>query len=478
MGIYRPELHFTAERGILQAAAGVLRDGSTSDPSDPTGSGDTWHMFHQYALAPGEPSRWGHAVSDGNPFDWVECNDAIVPAGDETTVRAGAVVASPGGIDLYFTSATEAGSTIQIAHADDLDGDDEDISEEYSASAAFVRRGDAVSDTGGFTSFRSPCVVQGWLSNDDRDRGESGWLMLAVTGPTDAPVVTVLTSEVGADWTVLGALEFDGDPGFDPAGESVVAPRIFRLRDEVDGQIYDVLLLTLERRGPDGGNRDETVYVTGKLDGNEFTVVTPAQVIDHGHDFSRPRTTTYTNGTRERQNRYDRAYLYGSMRRSGRNADLTTEKNWEAAGWAGALTLPRRVTLQHGHLYQTPAPGLPDAVEESRRAKMWTGICEIPVGSSVVAEILDGDGEPAAIVTHSGDTIALDRHDGTPAECGLHDEDEDNITIIVDGSTIEVFAGGGAAVLSSRFWPEGGCSGIRVRSTGDAEIFSEWRRGH
>ena len=472
MSVYRPELHFTADKGILQAAAGVLRDGSSDAPED------TWHMFHQYTLGPGEPSRWGHAVSEGNPFDWVECNDAIVPAGGETGVRAGGVVASPGGVDLFFTSVTGVGTTVQIAYADDLDGIGEDINEDYSASAAFERRGNVVTEPKGFTQFRSPCVVPGWRSNNDRDQGEEGWLMLAVSGAQEEPIVTVLTSADGASWTALGALEYEGDPGFDPQAEQVVAPRIFRLRDEVDGQIYDVLLLTLERRGPDDSRRDETVYVTGTLDGTVFTVVTPAQVLDHGHDFSRPRTTAYTDGTPERRNRYDRAYVYGSMRRSGRNADLTTEKNWEIAGWAGALTLPRRVTLQHGRLYQTPAPGLPDAVEESRRARLWTGICDIPVGSSVIAEILDAAGEPAAVVTHSGDTITLDRLDGTPATSDLHDEDEDNITIIVDGSTIEVFAGGGAVVLSSRFWPEGGCSGIRVRSTGAADIFSEWRRGH
>ena len=32
--------------------------------------------------------------------------------------------------------------------------------------------------------------------------------------------------------------------------------------------------------------------------------------------------------------------------------------------------------------------------------------------------------------------------------------------------------------MSSRFWPAGGASGIRTRTDGDAEIFSEWRRGH
>ena len=62
--------------------------------------------------------------------------------------------------------------------------------------------------------------------------------------------------------------------------------------------------------------------------------------------------------------------------------------------------------------------------------------------------------------------------------CIRDSDDEDNITVIVDGSTLEVYAGGGSVAMSSRFWPENGSSGIRVRANGNAEIYSEWRRGH
>ncbi|SDS21712.1 GH32 C-terminal domain-containing protein [Corynebacterium timonense] len=466
MSVFRPELHITAESGILEGAAGILRH-STPDADD-----DTWHVFYQYKPSPEEASRWGHSCSERNPFDWVECNDAIAPAAGEIAVRAGAVVAARGGVDLYFTSVTESNTSVQIAHADDLNELCDDVNEDYSVSAAFSRRGNVVADAASFTRFRSPCVVPGWVDHDDRDRGQEGWLMLAVTGAGDHPVVVVLSSGDGTAWKALGALEFDGDPGFDPANESIVAPRIIRLRDEVDGQIYDVLLITLERAG-----RDETVYVTGTLRGHCFEVRTPALPIDRGHDFSRPRTTNYTHDSTEVSARFDRAYIFGAMRTAGRGADLTHERNWESEGWAGTLSLPRRVTLQNGRLYQTPAPGLPDAVSEAHNVRLWTGICEIPVGSSVTAEILDASGEPAAVVTHSGDTITVDRLDGSPATSDLHDEDEDSITIIVDGSTLEVFAGGGAVTMSSRLWPEGGCSGIRVRSAGEARIHGEWRRG-
>ena len=166
------------------------------------------------------------------------------------------------------------------------------------------------------------------------------------------------------------------------------------------------------------------------------------------------------------------------MTDSGRGGDPTTEPNWEAEGWATTLSIPRRLTLQGGALYQTPPRGIPDAVAATERARLWTGLCEIPVGEtgSIKAEIIDGDGNVAAVITHSGDEISLDRFDGAPASASLGDDDEDNITILVDSSTIEVFAGGGAVAMSSRFWPSGGAADIRISTDGSAQVLNEWNR--
>ena len=126
--------------------------------------------------------------------------------------------------------------------------------------------------------------------------------------------------------------------------------------------------------------------------------------------------------------------------------------------------------------YQTPAPGLPGAVDATERAILWTGMCEIPVGSSVTVDVLDNAGEVCASIVHSGDKITLDRLDGQPAIAELDDEDEDHISVLIDGSAIEIFAGGGAVTLSSRFWPENGVADIRTTVEGDAEINDQWRR--
>lgn len=461
MTVYRPELHVTAERGILEGPAGVFRSGDEDSR--------VWHMFYQYRPTPDAPSRWGHEMSEDDPFSWLDCSDVIAPAGGETNVRAGSVTASGDGVDLYFSSETAAGNTVQIAHVahvDELCGDDEDDD-----LAAAERVGAVVEDSAGASNFRSPCVVPDWGSAD-REQDHDGWLMLAVSGPVTAPRPVVLTSTDGRDWHLVGPLTFDGDTGVD-LDASLVAPRLVRLRDEVDGEIHDVLFITLERDG-----KDTAVYAVGQLNGSVFRVDTPFTVVDHGHDFTRPRNTNYRPEEATADNLYERAYLYGFMTNTDRAGDPTAEPNWDAEGWANALTLPRRVTLAGGRLYQVPAPGLPDAVDTTDRARMWAGLCEVPSGSSVVVEVLDGAGEPAAVITHDGDTLTLDRLDGTPATASLNDDDEDNITVIVDGSTLEVYAGGGSVVMSSRIWPDGNCYGIRARANDGAAIHSEWRRGY
>lgn len=459
MSNLRPELHVTADKGILDAAAGMLRDG------------DDWHLFYQYEPALDAPTRWAHQFSEGNPFDFYECNDVIAPVGGETRVLAGSVVSTPEGTDLYFTSVTNAGTTIQAARIDEIEALCDDVDEAGEIDTGVRRLGPVVKDMGRFTRFRSPCVVPDWTENTDRDRGQSGWVMLASSGPTENPVPVVLDSSDGASWSLLGPLRFNGDTGLDDDAVTV-APRIIRLRDEEDGDIYDVLFLTLELE--DG---DLSGYLVGTLHETEFTVKTPFRRLDHGHDFTRPRSTNVVRGTQTDDERYAEARIFGLLAATGRGGDPTAQPTWETEGWANALSLPRVVTLAGGELFQTPAQGLPDAVSATERAKLWTGMCDIPVGSSVTVEVLDTNGDVAASITHSGDQITLDRLDGSPATAELSDEDEDHISVLVDGSAIEVFAGGGAVTMASRFWPENGVGELRVTADGDAEIVNQWSRG-
>lgn len=473
--IHRPELHFTPEAGVLEAPAGVLLDG------------DSWHLFYQYKLDVDGTSRWGHTYSSSQPFDWIECDDSLAPVGGETGLRAGAVAAVDGGINLYFTSVTGAGTTVNLASYTGVDDVCEVSDEIGTLDPNVLRRGPIVQDQEGFTRFRTPCVVPDW-DNGDRSEGHSGWLMLALTGESGSATPVILTSTDGTTWTFEGELTFTGeDTGFKSSEAAsnelppVAAPRIIRLRDEVDGEIYDVLFVTLER-----GGTELSGYLVGCLDGTVFNVRTGFQRLDYGHDFTRPRNTNVTPGTIDSDKRYDEATIFGLMSNTGRNDQPAEHPSLKEEGWANALSLPRHLTLQGGMIYQTPARGLPDAVVSTNRARLWTGLLEVPEGSDVEVQLLDGNGAPAAIIKHTGDLLTLDRsvcqsygncYEGEDiATAPLQEDDSDSLTIVVDGSTVEVYADGGQVAMASRVYFDGGCSGIEAKTSGDAEIIRDWER--
>ena len=146
--------------------------------------------------------------------------------------------------------------------------------------------------------------------------------------------------------------------------------------------------------------------------------------------------------------------------------------------------MPRLLSLQGGLVYQTPVPGILSAVSDSNRARSWTGLAEIPADgeSSLTLDILDSEGEVAARVTHRGDRLELDRsmnpyHEGSePAAASLEEADSDSLTVIVDGKTVEIFADSGQVTMASRVYIEGGCSGLRPATTGNAEVANEITR--
>lgn len=459
---YRPELHVTAETGVLNAPAGVLRDG------------DSWHIFYQFQPKLGAPRRWGHVISENGPFDWDECDDVLAPSGEETDVRAGSVVPDNGGANLYFTSVTADGTCIRMAHMGQIT-DSCDLSDTPSALDDTVTRvPPSISDRDEYRNFRSPCVVRDWTATDSRERGHEGWLMLAVAGAISDPKLVILKSADAADWTLEGPLQFTGELGLD-SQSNIVSPRIIRLADEVDGKIYDVLLLTLERDGV-----DQSGYVVGQLSGTDFTVKTPFTRLDHGYDFTRPRNTAYTPGTIREDEIYNQAVLFGLLNGVGRQDNSADHLSIQASDWANVLSLPRVLTLQDGQIFQTPYRGTLDAVASSNRAQSWVGTGDIPEGSSLTLDLKDADGHTAFRIIHNGASLTVDRsmnefHVGDqPRTVELREGDSDTLTVIVDGSTVEVFADGGQAAMASRVYIKGGLSKFDLHTEGEAKIYQSF----
>ncbi|GGG77922.1 GH32 C-terminal domain-containing protein [Corynebacterium pelargi] len=452
---HRPELHVTPEIGILDAPAGALFDGTH------------WHIFAQFRPTADAGARWSHQIAEGSPLNWEICDDVLAPEGEEIKVRAGSVVQTGDETLLYYTSVSPDGDEVHLASIDDLAASTEFVSDEGSSLDQNVRhRGVVLDDRDGFYNFRSPSVRAAFLEGEE----QSGWLMLAVSGSMDEPQLVLLDSQDGVDWKVRGPLSLEGDTGLE--GERLVAPRLIRLKDQVDGQLYDVLILTIERQGIDISG-----YLVGKLEHTTFQAFSPFQRIDFGHDFTRPRITSVPSAVGERMGeRYNSTTLFGFMNGRGRNDTPKQHRTFSEEGWANCLALPRAATLQHRRLYQTPPAGLWEAVELSDRAALWTAVLDVPQGESVSVELVDSQGDVAAVITHRGERLTLDRsmnkvHQGDAvAEAELHEDDTDAITIVVDGPTVEVFADGGQVAMASRVFFEGVCSQFRVHSTERAEV--------
>lgn len=464
---YRPEMHVTSDRGVLMAPAAALIDG------------DCWHLFHQYRPAANAAPRWGHQASWDTPYEWETCDDVLAAEGEETLVRAGSVLSVDNGLNLYFTSVTETGTAVHLARIEDPEATTSDISEDPLALDQNVRRvgevvGNELGAAAGLYDFRSPCVIPGWASETDRAAGLSGWLMLTVTGSQEAPRLAVLRSEDASTWVLEGALRFDGDTGLKEE-TAIVSPRMIRLRDEVDGEIYDILLVTIEHHGVDISG-----YLIGKLTGADFAVTTPFQRIDFGHDFTRPRNTNLSDAG---DPRWQRGVIFGLVNGVGRFDDPTEHLSLEKESWANAISLPRVISLQGGMLFQTPARGLVEAITRTEAARMWTGLCEIPEGSTLSVDIIDAAGEVAARVSHRGSVLELDRsmnkhHQGDAvASAPLAEGDSDSLTIVADGSVVEVFADGGAVAMASRVYIDAAAPTFRVSAEGGARVENSFERG-
>lgn len=456
---HRPELHVSPEQGVLKAPAGALK------------VGENWHIFHQYEPEIGAPARLAHQFAEQLPFDWDICDDVVAAADNERKVRAGSVLAlDDGSVELFFTSCTEEGTSVHVATIADIDDTTDTVSDDALALDQGVRReGQVVGDRDGFVDFRSPCVVARW-----DDHALTGWLMLAVAGQQEKPQLMVLESQDRREWELRGPLTIEGTSGIETV-ERIVSPRIIRLRDEVDSELYDVLLITLEHEGIDISG-----YLVGTLTGTNFQVKTPFTRLDFGHDFTRPRNTNVVVGEATGLPDFSTGTLFGLMNGIGRFDDAREHLSLETEGWVNCLSLPRLATLQDGLIYQTPAPGLPSFVSNSERAAMYSAIIDTSAPSAALrVELVDTNGRVAATVSHLGDSIELDRsmnpeHAGDHvAEGPLVAGDTDAMTIIVDGSTVEVFADGGALAMASRVYFPTQIAEFRVTATGGATIERE-----
>jgi fructan beta-fructosidase len=463
---FRPRLHFTPDEHWM------------NDPNGPVFLDGRYHLFYQYN--PGGnlwgEIAWGHAVSD-DLVEWEELGVAISAQPPDMIFSGSAVhdAAGFGGrctterclVAVYTYHSIEPGSglveqTQHVAYSSD-DG-----------RTFTAYEGNPVVDFD-LADFRDPNVF--WHGPTER------WVM-TVALPVERSIM-ILTSPDLVAWEVASR--------FGPAGATEgiwECPVLLELPIEGTDETAWVLKVDHGAGHVSGGSGGQ--YFVGDFDGRTFVPREPdgpIRWVDWGSDF------------------------YCAMQFSGlpdpvREATwIAWMSNWDYASatpthpWRGAMTLPRSIRLDGGSpamLIQEPPASLAERRRDERRFE-GSSVAEIAeaVGADRGGSVLDielaielggarsvelelaADDTSAVTLRYDADaaTLTLDRSrvaatigsgfaDGDAAPLPLRDGRID-LRIVLDRSSVEVFADGGRVALTNLVFPTEGAEQVRIRSHGE-----------
>lgn len=323
---HRPRCHLTPPHGWLNDPNGLIElDGRV-------------HLFYQHnphAAAWGPPF-WGHVVS-ADLVHWQDRPIALAPEAsppDDGGCWSGCAVDDDGTVTVIYTGVQGGEQTTCLAFGD------ADLDRWRKHAANPVQRAPAdVGITQG--SFRDPFV---WRDGDD-------WAMVIGVSIADRGDALLYRSRDLRDWRLVGPLldlaDRDRWPDESHTWECV---NLFPLGDRW------VLLASL---ATDRALAWPVAFV-GDFDGTRFRS-SSRQRVDWGfHGFYAPLTMRDAGGRR---------LMWGWLQEQRHGDDQ------RAAGWSGAMSFPRELTLEEGRLRQRFAPELRALRETPVRIGelTWTG---------------------------------------------------------------------------------------------------------
>lgn len=277
-----------------------------SDPNGPIHWRGQYHLFFQYNPAGPQwgPTHWGHALSD-DLLHWELLPIALSPTPggpDEAGCWSGCAVDNEGVLTLIYSGITNAGTqTVCLATSSDGISFTKD-----SANPVLGAPPDM-----DLVGMHDPFV---WF--------EAGaWRMVIGSGSGSTGMVLRFRSEDLRQWEHEGVLhQADGDQ-VDPtwSGATWECPQFFGLGDE------HVLIVSVW----DGSAPRPPLYFVGKAEGGQLRPRMTSR-FDAGPDFYAPSTFVDRDGRR----------ICWGWSWEARTADAQV-----AAGWAGAITFPRVLSL-------------------------------------------------------------------------------------------------------------------------------------
>lgn len=448
----RPELHFTPPKGWMNDPNGLFwRDG-------------TWHLYYQsnpHDIVWGE-IHWGHATSP-DLLTWTARPPVLAPSPELGVVASGCVVVDHGNVSalgvedrppilaLFTHLVPDGGPQVQslaVSH----DGGHTFV--EWPHNPVLV---DAAAP-----DFRDPKVIE--------MPDQSAFVMVLAAGHR----IRLYRSTDLLTWTQFQSF----GAGIGAHGGVWECPDLFALPDPAGGDDRWVMLVSVQNGGPNGGSGMQ--YFIGALTDDGFVpdATTEPRWLDWGPDCY--AGITFFDAPASRR-------VMVAWMSNWRYADRipTTE-------YRGAMTLPRELSLVRTaagiELVQTPV------IELASRYGTRTAIRRTAVGAPFRIADADGPHELQLMVDHphridlvattSNDeelrfTIAegrlhVDRSDVVPTDGPLADpvamplqmaEDRAVLQFIVDRTSVEVFADGGARTLSLQIHPQGPIVAWRIAAS-------------
>lgn len=464
----RPLFHFTPTKNFI------------NDPNGLVFLAGEYHLFYQHNP---EGDRWGH-MSWGHAVsrDLVRWDHLPIALREEAGIM---IFSGSAVVDVGNTSGLGRPGVppmIAIYTGDGRGKQTQNLASSLDRGRTWTKfAGNPVLDLQS-NSFRDPKVF--WHAASNR------WIMATVLA--DERKVRLWGSRNLKAWEQLS--------DFGPAGSTKgvwECPELFKAPVEggTNGESRWVLKVDVNDGAPHGGSGGQ--YFVGRFDGKEFRpegTATDPQWIDHGKDF------------------------YASQSWNDAPADdrpvwIAWMNNWQYANeiptspWRGAMTIARSVSLRKTddglRLVQAPVEGL--KAIRSRHHKIEGR--SIPVGETrlgdegveglaleIIADFEPGDAVEYGLKVRCGEgdetVIGIDRRVATvyvdrtrsgtvsfsPHFAGRHSARlavgnggrPVRLRVLVDATSVEVFADGGLVVLTDQIFPSPASRGVRLFATGAA----------
>ncbi|GIO22109.1 glycoside hydrolase family 32 protein [Oceanobacillus sp. J11TS1] len=452
---HRPQFHFTPKENWI------------NDPNGLVYYEGEYHLFYQRNPHTNDHAdmHWGHATST-DLYHWEEHGIALAP--DELgTIFSGSAVVDKNNTSGLFESDT-GGLVAIFTH----DGESQQQSIAYSEDKGRTwtkYEGNPVIPNTKIKDFRDPKVS--WHEDSKQ------WVMVLACGDH----IQFYGSPNLIDWTYLSSFgkEYPSHIGV------WECPDLLYLPVEGSSQKEWVLIVSINADGPNGGSA--VYYFTGSFDGKEFHPNEKSEDAlkwaDAGKDFYAAVSWDNTEDT----------YWIGWM------------NNWQYAGvvpvspWRSGMSLVRKMSLyeKDGNLLLKQEPIVRDSSKEVTSYQDVTiqagttesydisDTAQIDLQVSKASDstkwgvkfVTDQDEAFQLVIDNQASMYTFYRTEGIidfsedfPEEVkgSLHGLNVQDLTAIVDRSSVELFLNGGLTVSTNLIYPKGTVTKLEIFAVNDA----------